>query len=119
MSTYSTVNDIIAEVRMTLCGYADEFDCKAIASELYEWEDGHIVADLERDDYWDIVRKHEYPYLVCIGYEGTDGYDAVETHGFNDRDEATALFDVLDVTAFMEWGDEAEVRMFEKTNVRA
>jgi hypothetical protein len=38
---------------------APDYDVYAIADAIYTWEDGHMVADLERDDFWLIVAEHD------------------------------------------------------------
>ena len=58
--TYATLDDLMTEIYQTI-GYdmAPDYDVFAIADALYTWEDGRIVADLERDDFWLIVADHD------------------------------------------------------------
>lgn len=59
MPIYSTMEDLISVVRETLGVYADDYDASAIAHEISDYQNGKLVADFDRDDYWDIVFKHD------------------------------------------------------------
>ncbi len=58
--TYASLDDLMDEVYRTI-GYdmAPDYDVFAIADAIYTWEDGHMVADLERDDFWLIVAEYD------------------------------------------------------------
>ncbi len=65
MTIYTTIDDYIAQVvRPSLGEYADDYDVRAIAQEMTEWQD-HDNATfngfVEREDvdFWDIAVKHE------------------------------------------------------------
>ena len=57
--SYGDINDLMFDIRQTLGEYASDYDIEGIANEISDWKDGHLVADLEREDYWDIVRNYE------------------------------------------------------------
>ena len=87
--TYATFDDLMEEVYRTI-GYdmAPDYDVFAIADELYTWEDGAIVADLERDDFWLIVAEHDLT---------EDWRDTVELPEGTDQDVA----DVVNACTYM------------------
>ena len=58
--TYANLNELMTEIYQTIgVELAPDYDVYAIADALYTWEDGHMVADLERDDFWLIVAEHD------------------------------------------------------------
>ena len=71
MTTYTTINDYIAQVVNHALGeYADDYDTEEIARDMTEWHDekdanGNILLNasglVERDDadFWEIAQKHE------------------------------------------------------------
>lgn len=58
--TYSTINDVIGDVIISLGEYAEDFDVEAIAREVasYKAELQAFTFDVDGDDYWGIVAKH-------------------------------------------------------------
>ena len=65
MTIYSTIDDYISQVvRPSLSEYVDDYDVRAIAQEMTEWQDHANAAFngfIEREDidFWDIAAKHE------------------------------------------------------------
>ena len=71
MTTYTTINDYLAQVVNPALGeYADDYDTEEIARDMTEWHDekdanGNILLNasglVERDDadFWEIAQKHE------------------------------------------------------------
>lgn len=65
MTTYTTIDDYIAKVvRPSLGEYAGDYDLRAIAQEMTEWQDHDNASHngfIEREniDFWDIAAKHE------------------------------------------------------------
>lgn len=58
--TYTNLTELMDEIYQTIgVEMAPDYDVYAIADALYTWEDGHMVADLERDDFWLIVAEHD------------------------------------------------------------
>lgn len=81
--TYATLDDLMAEIYQVIgTEMVPDYDVFAIANDIYEWEDGHIVADLDRDDFWLIVADHDLT---------EDWHDSVELPEGTDTDVATIV----------------------------
>lgn len=65
MTIYTTLDDYISQVvRPSLGEYAADYDTRAIAQEMTEWQDNANASHngfIERSnvDFWDIAAKHE------------------------------------------------------------
>ena len=64
--------DVIEGLYHILSDYAKDFDCYAIAQDLIYFEDGHMYVDWGREDFWDIVNRHDLSGVVEI----SDGREA-------------------------------------------
>ena len=64
--------DVIEGLYHILSDYAKDFDCYAIAQDLIYFEDGHMYVDWGREDFWDIVNRHDLSGVL----ENSDGREA-------------------------------------------
>ena len=81
--TYANLDELMAEIYQVIGPeMVPDYDVFAIADALYTWEDGHMVADLERDDFWLIVAEHDLT---------EDWHDSVELPEGTDADVATIV----------------------------
>lgn len=75
--TYTNLSELMTEIYQVIgTDMAPDYDVYAIADALYTWEDGHMVADLERDDFWLIVAEHDLTEDWRDTVELPDGADA-------------------------------------------
>ena len=58
-TTFATITDVIDAITPALGDFANDYDIEGIAREISEWKDGKLVADLDRDDFWDIAQRHD------------------------------------------------------------
>ena len=56
---YSDIWSVIECLYAMLGDFAKDFDCYAIAQEVIYFENGRLFANLQRDDIWDIVARHD------------------------------------------------------------
>lgn len=81
--TYTNLDELMTEIYQVIgTELVPDYDVFAIANDIYEWEDGHMVADLERDDFWLIVADHDLT---------EDWHDSVELPEDTDADVATIV----------------------------
>lgn len=60
MKVYTSISEVIDDVMDTLGEFSDEYDVEGIAREVYDYdEDGRMVADFDREDYWHIVAQYQ------------------------------------------------------------
>ncbi len=56
---YSDIWSVIECIYSVLADYAKDFDVYAIAQELIFFKDGKLYANLQRDDFWDVVARFD------------------------------------------------------------
>lgn len=66
---YSDIWSVIECLYAVLADFAKDFDCYAIAQELIFFENGRLYANLQRDDFWDIVSRHDLSGVLEISDE--------------------------------------------------
>lgn len=59
MNQFATMSDLLHVLCIVLQDHVMDYDIRAIADDIAEWQDGLLVCDLERPDFWEIVRSHE------------------------------------------------------------
>lgn len=69
--TYTTITDLVHDIRIILGDYAKDYDVDGIAHDLMTFDEkGRIVADLDRDDFWNVADRHEigshYEYFAYV-----------------------------------------------------
>ena len=66
---YSDIWSVIECIYSVLADYAKDFDVYAIAQELIFFKDGKLYANLQRDDFWDVVARFDLSDVLEIADE--------------------------------------------------
>lgn len=66
---YSDIWSVIECIYSVLADYAKDFDVYAIAQELIFFKDGKLYANLQRDDFWDVVSRFDLSDVLEISDE--------------------------------------------------
>lgn len=56
---YSDIWSVIECLYALLGNSAKDFDCYAIAQDVIFFENGRLYANLQREDIWDIIARHD------------------------------------------------------------
>lgn len=65
---YSDIWSVIECIYSVLADFAKDYDIYAIAQELIFYKDGRLYANLQREDFWDVVSRFDLSDLYA-GYE--------------------------------------------------
>ncbi len=66
---YSDIWSVIECIYSVLADYAKDFDVYAIAQELIFFKDGKLYANLQREDFWEVVSRFDLSGVLEIADE--------------------------------------------------